>query len=303
MDTAIRKRFCKDLKLPLKLFSDPYFADRLELFDAADQYSDYTTMLADMFNTNHQDYLEYYNKVKDKAIDYIKNSEAFKDLNSTDMQKFAKQTNYPDKELYKDYNIGRKFISIDIQKANFSALVHYGLTFNKDFFPSYDYEEFIRQFTKIDHIINSKYIRQVIFGNCNPKRQITYEAFLMDGLLRLLLSMSYINDTDVFALRADEIILYSDQIEQDTVNQIKSMIDKYTVPLHFEQFTLKKIEGSKAFIKRVDNKYELKCVNPDEAPFIYRFMHNEEYQDSDFIFEYNGNLARFLHGPNLKLIG
>ena len=301
---SIQKRFCKDLKLPIKIFQEPYFTDRLKLFGAYDAYYEYLKMIHESFDDHEQDYLEYYNKVKDRAIDFIKNSEAFQSLNSAEMNQFSKKTNYPDKELYKEYNIGRSFISIDMAKANFTALVHYGLTFGKEFFPSYNYKDFIQQFTKVDHIVNSKYIRQVIFGNCNPKRQISYESFLMDGLARLLLSMNCVDEDDIFALRTDEIILHSDNLDAERVDAIKSIIDRYGIPLHFEQFTLNNIEGSQAFIKKFnDGSFELKCVNPDEAPFLYRFMNGEEYQDSDFVFEYNDRLAKFLTGPKFEIVG
>ena len=49
------------------------------------------------------------------------------------------------------------------------------------------WEEFISKFTENKHIINSKYIRQVILGNCNPKRHITYEKYLMNEVLDILI--------------------------------------------------------------------------------------------------------------------
>ena len=62
-----------------------------------------------------------------------------------------------------------------MNKANFSALHNY----NSNIFNNKNtWEEYVSNFTNNEHIINSKYIRQVVLGNCNPKRCITYEKYL-----------------------------------------------------------------------------------------------------------------------------
>ena len=93
-----------------------------------------------------------------------------------DMNKYAvTHTDLPTKDIFKPSNDGKLFISIDMRKANFSALKNY----DSGIFDSVDtWEEFISRYTDNKHIINSKYIRQVILGNCNPKRQVTYENIL-----------------------------------------------------------------------------------------------------------------------------
>ena len=73
-------------------------------------------------------------------------------------------------------------------------------------------------------------------------------------------------------------------------------------PLHFEYFTLGRIFGSDAYIKRYkDGTYKLKCVSPEDAPFIYRYINGEEYQDNDFVFEYNHKLAKFMNTPKYEI--
>ncbi len=90
-----------------------------------------------------------------------------------------------------------------MKKANFSALREY----RDDIFGGSDtWEEFISRFTDNKHIINSKYIRQVIMGNLNPKRQTAYEKVLMDKLLTDILHAKIIDKENVAAFLADEII-------------------------------------------------------------------------------------------------
>ena len=303
------KRFCKDENLSIKLFQAPYFCDRLKLFGYYDKYLEYVEMINKEFCGNEQDFLEYYNKTKDRIIDYIKSSEAFTALNSCDMEKFEKKFQFPDKDNYRETYVGHKFISIDMVKANFTALVSFGKLYGFEFFDDYDYTKFVSKFTKNEHIINSKYIRQVVFGNCNPKRQIAYESFLMESLLKLLFSLCMIKEEQVFALRSDEIVLLADDFTDDEIRAIQVFLESHSkkaFPIHFEVYTLGRIVGSQAYIKKFDTKFvdkdfELKCLNPDEAPFIYRYLKNESITDNDMVFEYNGKLAKFLKAPEYTI--
>lgn len=310
MTKELNRRFCDDRKIPLKIYSGEIFIDRLKLFGEYDNYINYCHEVQRMF-ADTQKYFEYYNQVKDKAIDYIKNSKTFQALNTDDMNKYTCKYNYPQSAVYKANNIGKRFISIDMSKANFSSLVAYGRTIGAEFFSSFDYEEFMRQFTDVEHIINSKYIRQVIFGNCNPRRQVTYEKYIMGLLLDKLLSNEVIASDSVKSLCSDEIILKADDMSKDTIERIQSVVTDMSsvVPLKLEIFELGKIEGSEAFIKKVlnniddtdDYTYVIKCANSDESPFIYRLINNQPIKEEDSIFFYNGRLAKLLETPELSI--
>ncbi len=175
-----KERFCKDCNIPIRLFQEPYFLDRIELFDKFyGTVEKWNRFVAELQKYNcEQDYFEEYNRVKDAAINSIKESESYQRFNSEDMNKFAiTHKDLPNKDIFKPTNNEKIFISIDMRKANFSSLHSY----DKGIFGNADtWEQFISRFTDNEHIINSKYIRQVILGNCNPKRHITYEKYLMD---------------------------------------------------------------------------------------------------------------------------
>lgn len=322
---VLKKRFCKDENISINVFREPYFTDRLELFGCLENYKKYIDMLTKRFHittdNNPQDYLECYGKIKDDIIDYIKASATYNSLQNEDMQKFAKKTNYPNTELYKEYNVGHKFISIDIRKANFTALVHYGKTSGNEFYKNYNYDEFIRQFTDIEHIINSKYIRQVVFGNCNPKRQINYEMHMTEALLDRLLKENLIKEDIIKNLKNDEIILDADHLSNSMINDILKHTHKVAdFPVAIEFFKLGKIIGSQAYIKDIyasikgpvdenenfdtiweNTGKELKCVNPDEAPFIYRTLLGDKITDNDMVFSHDNKLAKFLEIPSMSI--
>lgn len=306
MIEKLRQRFVKDNKISLQIFESPYFEERLKLFGYLEQYESFVDMVTTRFKSI-EEYFSYYNTVKDSAIDFIKNSEAYQLLNSDDMNKYPKYNNINQSDVYKDSNIGKTFISIDMKKANFSALVKYAKDTNTKFFDSYNYDDFMKLFTDCDYIIQSKYIRQVIFGNCNPKRQITYESYLMSNLLTNLISNNLVSESDVYSMCSDEIII---KVNENTNTEA---ITKYCknfndFPISCEKFILYKLNNTKAYLKQTiltnTNVLALptiKCVNPYEAPFIYRFMNNEPYQDSDYVFMFEDKLARLLEAPNISI--
>ena len=41
------------------------------------------------------------------------------------------------------------------------------------------YEDWVKKFTDLEYIIESKYTRQVVFGKLNPSRQIKVENYMI----------------------------------------------------------------------------------------------------------------------------
>ena len=197
--------------------------------------------------------------------------------------------------MFKDEYAGKYFISIDIKKANFSALVHYsqhnGFNFNDN---SFDYVEFIKRFTEIDYFAKSKYIRQVVFGKCNPSRQITYEKSIMNRVYKLLCSRYDEFDNSVVTFCNDEIVIDIEKLEHDHVQNLIDFVDGLStelIPLHVERFRLGKAVGTKVFLKHIlqtecgmCDKLEMKCNNPVETVFVARALKEEMPKYSDRVF-------------------
>ena len=117
-----KERFCKDCNIPIRLFQEPYFLDRIKLFDdfygTVDKWIRFASELQ-QYNCE-QDYFEEYNHVKDAAITSIKESKAYQRFNAEDMNKYAViHRDLPNKDIFKPTNDGRVFISIDMKKAIF----------------------------------------------------------------------------------------------------------------------------------------------------------------------------------------
>ena len=305
VSTKAKERFCKDCNIPLRLFQEPYFTDRLNLYEKFYGTLEKWDMFVDELKKYNceQDYFEEYNRVKDIAILNIKNSEAYKRFNEEDMNKYRViHENLPNKDIFKSTNDGRTFISIDMRKANFSSLQHYDSTI---FNGANTWEGFIGMYIDNRHIINSKYIRQVILGNCNPKRHITYEKYLMDGVLEFVTK---------FLLPVGKVVFFSnDEIVFDVTDcdfnyeyasNIQNILDeKSMIPLKVDYFTLHKIHNTdgyyKVIAKDIGEEIEFKCLDNYMLPFVMRSFLGQDITENDKVFYHEGLLARFIETPKI----
>ena len=300
--TGLKKRFCKDCNLPINLFDEPYFTQRLKALDVQfDCVKKFDTFCADLekYDTE-QEYFEYYNTVKDSVINMIKdNTEYMKFLNDdfADVRVVTKNITLGNKNLYIEGNQDKTFISIDMKKANFSALRHYSPAIFKNV---ETWEQYIGFFTPSEHIRNSKYIRQVILGACNPKRQITYERYLMT-MLYLHIKSELDGKVSFYNLGNDEIII-SVAGTSVSAKEIKTAIatcpQKIGELVRFEMFDLQKV-GDYGWMKVIydePERVEFKTINADIYHQIVKHYWNMPITEDDLVFRYNGVLARFLEG-------
>lgn len=310
-----KERFCKDCNVQIRLFQEPYFSDRINLFDKFfGTVNKWNVFVEELNKYNYeQDYFEEYNKIKDAAIHDIKSSEAYIRFNSEDMNNYAIQhNNFPSKDIFKPTNDGKSFIGIDIIKANFSSLHHYDpKMFQVNSGVADTWEEYLSGFTDNRHIINSKYIRQVILGNCNPKRHITYEKYLMDKILTWLIK-TYISIDRIVFFSNDEIIIDVSDMDVDQKKSLYTKIEhnskEIPIPVKTEMFTLYQIKGTGGYYKKIANKngeeeIEFKCINNYILPFVIRKILKEEYTESDKMFFHEGFLAKFVDVPEIVIPG
>lgn len=145
-------------------------------------------------------------------------------------------------------------------------------------------------------------------GNCNPKRCITYEKYLMDQVLTLVETVISLDRVASFS--NDEIVLdVSDLTEEEQMlvqYQINTLLsDKKLVLLQVKLFTLHKITccGKEGYVKEElaangpDSCLKVKCVEPELMPFVIRYLCNESVRDEDKIFMHNGILSKCIEIP------
>lgn len=311
VSTGAKERFCKDCNIPIRLFQEPYFTDRLRLYDRFYGTVEKWEIFLHEMGRYHceQDYFEEYNRVKDAAITDIKNTEAYQRFNEEDMNQYhVTHAALPGKDIFKTTNDGKAFISVDMRKANFSSLYHY----DSSIFDHADsWEAFLGRYTDNRHMINSKYIRQVILGNCNPKRHITYEKYLMDIVLTHL-TERYVKVDKIVFFSNDEIVVdVSDQKESDQkqlAERIGGGMKDMPVPLKTELFTLYKISGTDGYYKEIrrengSREIEFKCLDSNALPFVLRKFLGEEVTENDKVFNHEGLLAKYIEIPEIQVHG
>lgn len=291
----LKKRFCKDCRIPITVYENPYFYDRLKILDSVygciKKFEDFCNEME--YYRNEQEYLEHYNSLKDKIINDIKSKKSFNDFIAAS---YEAESDCAFKELYSPCNDGKAFISVDMKKANFTALKYY----SKDIFDCANtWEDYIGNFTDDTHFIESKYIRQVIMGACNPKKQTQYEKYLMAKMLNHLESV--LPGINVYSLSSDEIII---SVEKGCPFSMKKFREAVaTCPdgigdlVRVEIFNLEQIKGTEGWIKYFYNDtIEFKCLSSEIIHQVVKYYYNKPIEWSDLVFVHNGMLAAYLKG-------
>ena len=296
----LKKRFVKDCGLPISIYKNPYFYERVQSLDviygSIEKFDRFCCQLST--HSSEQEYFEAYNLVKESAISCIKNSELFRAFIEED---FHDVHQYPKRNLYIDENDDATFISIDMKKANFSALHHYA---SRIFNNCNTWEDYIGQFTDNSHIINSKYVRQVILGACNPKKQIQYERYLITILCNWI--VDNIPSVNIYSLRDDEIIIQTPKeygVETGySLSRLKQVVNscpnKIGLLVRVQEFDLFKIRGTnswrKVWFEDGERQTEFKCLDSDTIHQVIKYYYGKSITENDLVFVHNGELAAFL---------
>lgn len=299
MSVKLRKRFCSLTGMPQNMLQSPYFENRLWMYGKASQYQSYINDVEQA--GGEEKYLQLYNDVKEQAIQFIKSSEGFERFQTEDMNKFSVPNLQVKKsDIFQDTFVGHKIVSLDMRQANFQALRYY----SSDIFGGADtWKIFLRNFTDVESFLNSKYMRQVIMGACNPKRQVTYEKYLLYRALEPELQqlMEY-----MVAFMHDEVIFDLEKADNDMRMNIHNSLDRVremsSISLKREEYTLHKIKGTTGYLKQGYGWYQIKGVSDTDYPFVYRKLRNENPEEEDYYFTFQDRLAKMIEIPQIEIL-
>ena len=92
----LKRRFCKNCNIPISIFVEPFFTDRIKLFsmyyNTIEELQKFVKSI-EPYNCE-QDYYEHYNKTKDAAINFIKGTEG-PGNSQADRFSFQRHKNFP----------------------------------------------------------------------------------------------------------------------------------------------------------------------------------------------------------------
>jgi len=205
------KRFVKDFSLPIQILQNPYFEYFKNLYDNVYNSNEKYKLFQNTVNTlgSIEQFFSETKKVMDNIIDEISVLEIYKKFNTDILDNYNVKLNIPKQDIYNKNNDGRYFLSIDLRKANYNALKFYdkGLVLDTN-----NYNEFISKYTDLEYIKQSKYIRQVIYGNLNPKKQQKIQLYIVSKILNNVV-LKYFNINDLRNVSHDEIVVLIDDID------------------------------------------------------------------------------------------
>lgn len=325
-DSELAKRFVSDFKLPISVvYPQHVFMHQLELYE--DEYDSETwwnalwTMIDDAYDGSASKFLKDYYDVRDKIITDTMENPAYKAFTQMDMKQYAfERPKVSKNNVYNGENIGKKFLSVDLSKANFQALRYV----NPDIVLGAEtYKDFISKFTNLDYVAMSKYSRQVIFGKLNVDRQITVEKYLINKIYELLKSdqidLTYgardlLYGMTLVSMSNDELIFDVSNINDDVrIDSVMYSIEdivkrELNLDVHTEYYTLKgwqltsptNKQVCQTFFEKIDllhydveNRGKLVCVPLPFHNIIYKLHHKQDLVYDDQYFIYEKMLCRF----------
>lgn len=210
-------RFINDNKLPMQYFNPLIFDENLELlendYQAKTKWEAMLEEIKNRFRNDAEAFLNAYYRDREKIITNTLVNPAFEDFNKGPMDRYVikDKINVPKSNIFNETNHGKMFISVDMKQANFHALKKV----NPDIvFGANTYEEFLEKGADIQspYIKNSKYFREVIFGQLNPSRHITVEKYYTAMMFNNIINSKEVQDIYPFLTEGNAVFLSNDEI-------------------------------------------------------------------------------------------
>ena len=220
------KGFCKlmDLSIPEYVHFDYY----INQISKVEKWKNIYEMirLYELAEAEHNDLYQFRMDKSNEIINFIKLTRSFQELNDDNLI-----SDYPTTKNFV-YVENKKYLSVDIRKANWTILKKYDPDFLNELGDSY--EELLNRFNLPEIFHHSKSLRQFIFGNLNPKRQIKAQRVIIEDLLN---QYKHLN-LEVACVKSDEVIWII-----DSNSQLDEILDSLDLDLFKAKiFTVQRVE-------------------------------------------------------------
>ena len=274
------KGFCKlmDISVPEYEHFDYY----INLFSKLEKWKNIKDLikLYEEAEEKYGDLYEYRLKKSNEIIEYLKNTRAYNELQDDNL--------LPDLPTTKnfEYSEDKKYISIDINKANWVVLKKYDPEFAPELGDSY--EDFISKFDVPEIFNHSKQLRQYIFGNINPKRQGKAQRVVTQSILN---KYNHLN-LDIACIKNDEVIYSFESFNQ--IKEILTSVDREIFKIKL--FTVKRVQDFRinTFLSESGEELYKEMVGCNGNQFFMN-LKNHIFEESldirDLYFRMDGSLA------------
>ena len=283
------KSFCKLFDLNVPSYVD--FEYYKNIYSRLDKWKnmDELILLYEKAEEKIEDIYKFRLDKTDEIIDFIKTTRAFNDLNDDTM--------LPDLPINKtfEYSEGVKYLSIDIKMANWEAIKKYDPPFLNQLGDTYS--DLLNKFNIPEVFHHSKQLRQFIFGNLNPKRQIKAQRVIVEDLMNGLSKYNL----KVECIKSDEVIYSFDNVNDivDIMNGLDNSIFKC------KAFTIRKIGDFRIndYIDVNTSNVSSDLVGCNGLKYfinLKKYIFKEDLDIRDLYFRMDGDLAIW-NMDNLKV--
>jgi len=298
MSHSLRKRFVKDCKLPIALLQDPYFDYFLNLYEELCNSRTHYTSFCELVNKlgGEEPFFKESKRITDSIITDISSTEAFQKFNTGDLSEYDTKSEVRQQNVYHQKNVGHAYASFDLIKANYNALkfIDPAIVFNTK-----NYEELLGKYTDEDYFINSKHIRQIIFGHLNPKRQRKIEKYLIQQRVIPELRKFMTDPAAYMTASDDEVVVRFYPMEFITEAFAEGLKNfKAGIPVRHTSYVLMQLGDKPYFYKSfsLNNNppVEFKSIPQNYFAECYRFYKNEKPTEYDMCTFHEGRVVKYL---------
>lgn len=305
----LKERLTKDFQIPIFFYDEKYEYFKNN-YDSFFEISKKEQMMLDVVQGLSSDgdlnktYFDYASRVNGNLKDLIRNSEAFKQMNEFEIKKDPNAPDVPKTNIYNEENVGKRLISLDLNKANFNVFNLFGLS---DELGLKGYESFVKRATPFEYFTQSRMTRQVVFGDLNPARQQAVQK----SKIREFSKLFFQNGINVSSSSSDEIILVPNN--SLTVADVSELMKSVNFPKEFyriEEFSFEQIADRVPYYFKTTlkedgtKKQEFKGVPGNYFAQVFKKKFNLPLEENDMLFEYEGKLSKFIDSvfPSIELV-
>lgn len=221
------KGFCKlmDISVPVYEHFDYY----IEQYSKLEKWKNIKDLikLYEEAEESHEDLYKFRVDKSIEIINFIKSTRGYVEMCDDNLLR-----EYPITKNF-EYSEDKKYLSIDIKKANWVSLKKYDPEFLNELGNSY--EDLLKKFDMPEIFNHSKQFRQFIFGNLNPKKQGRIQRNIIENEVINILNKFKL---EIACVKNDEVIYSFDSLEE--IKEILKIINlnRFRVKL----FSTKRIE-------------------------------------------------------------
>ena len=297
LEEKLAKRLCKDYSLPIQIFKEPYWSYFINLYNTHYQSVQKVRNMQNLLEKfkSANEFLDHNGEITRAIIDHVKNSKGFSEFYNLNLQEFSFPIPIRKDNIYIPENSGKRFIEIDIKKANFVSMRYVV----PDIFGNHEsYESLVSEFTDSDYIKTSKYIRQIIFGNLNPKRQQAIQKGLIAKIMGALSCNLELQVADFVSTSSDELTLvFKEDLLDNIVETLQKEFGSLSCNFRVHDFELRRIGKTSYYVKQFKdpNNFDIKLVPSKIFAQAYKFYVGDLVTESDLYFweESTKQTARF----------